>query len=349
MSGPEPVPASRARSSLVRYTLRWLRGWRGWGVLGLGLAALLLLGPRARFGELPDVPSVEGDVDAYVRRVEATVSGIRPGAEKHLIWADSTTRAPTPLAVVYVHGFTADRQEVEPLITRLGRTLGANVFFTRLTGHGRDAEAMAEATTTEWLRDVAEAVEIGRSIGDRVLLVGTSTGGTLATWAVSRPELASDVAGLVLLSPNFHPRDPMSRLLLWPWGGVLARLVLGSERCFPTHNELHARHWTSCHATDALLPMMALTEHVRTSPLEAIRTPTLVIYVRDDEVVDSRETERAFERLGSVVKSLFVVEEPGDPERHVPAGDALSPGTTDLVLERIRTFIGTIEMDRALR
>ena len=338
MSGPEPVPASRARSTSVLYPLR-RRGRWAWGAVGVGVAALLLFGPRAEMGELRDVPVVEGDVDAYLRRVEAAVPGIRPGAEKHVAWLDPATPAPTPLAVVYVHGFTADRHAVEPLVTRLGRELGANVYFTRLTGHGRDGDAMAEATTTAWLRDVAEAVAIGRAVGDKVVLVGTSTGGTLATWAVSRPELAIDVAALVLLSPNFHPRDRMSRLLLWPWGGVLARLVVGGERCFPTHNELHARHWTSCHATEALLPMMALTEHVRTSDLEAIRTPTLVIYVPDDEVVDARATERAFERLGSDVKSLVRVEDPGDPDRHVPAGDALSPGTTDFVLERIRTFV----------
>ena len=88
--------------------------------------------------------------------------------------------------------------------------------------------------------------------------------------------------------------------------------------------------------------MMALTEHVRTSDLGAIRTPTLVIYVPDDGVVDPRATERAFARLGSDAKSLFRVEDPGDPDRHVPAGDALSPGTTDLVLQRIRAFVATL-------
>lgn len=341
MSGSEPVPASRSRASPVRYALRSLRGRATWWVLGAGLVALLLLGPRVEMGELRDVPVVEGDVDAYLRGVEATVPGIRPGAEKQVTWLDST-RTPTPLAVVYVHGFSADRHEVEPLVTRLGRELGANVYFTRLTGHGRDGDAMAEATTSAWLRDMAEAVAIGRAIGDRVLLVGTSTGGTLATWAVSQPALASDVAALVLLSPNFHPRDRTSRLLLWPWGGALARLVVGDERCFPTHNELHARHWTSCYATEALLPMMALTEHVRTSALETIRTPTLVIYVPDDGIVDSRATERAFERWGADVKSLFRVENPGDPDRHVPAGDALSPETTDLVLDRIRAFVASL-------
>lgn len=81
-------------------------------------------------------------------------------------------------------------------------------------------------------------------------------------WAALEPALADELAALVLLSPNFHPRNRLSRLLLWPWGEVLARWIEGRERCFPTHSGAHARHWTECHATEALLPMMALVEHV---------------------------------------------------------------------------------------
>jgi fermentation-respiration switch protein FrsA (DUF1100 family) len=85
--------------------------------------------------------------------------------------------------------------------------------------------------------------------------------------------------------------------------------------------------------------MMALAEHVRTSPLEEIRMPTLVVYVPDDQVVDPRQTEEAYQRLGSDLKALFPVEAPGDPERHVPAGAALSPESTDEVLRRIQDFV----------
>jgi alpha-beta hydrolase superfamily lysophospholipase len=198
---------------------------------------------------------------------------------------------------------------------------------------------MGEATVDAWLRDAAEAVEVGRTIGDRVLLVGTSTGATLALWAANRPELTEDLGALVLLSPNLNPRDRKARLLLWPWGGLLARLLEGPERCFETYNDAHARHWTECYPTSALLPMMALAEHVRTSPLEEIRMPTLVVYVPDDQVVDPRETEEAYRRLGSDPKALFAVEAPGDPERHVPAGAALSPESTEEVLRRIQDFV----------
>ena len=342
MSSPDSIPASHGperagEDRRGRWTMRVLVA-----SLLVGAVVLALAGPRAEMGVLTGIPQVGTDVDAYVAAAEAEVPGIRPGDGKAVVWAHAEGRVRTPRSIVYLHGFSADRHEVEPLITDLARDLGANVFFTRLTGHGRDGAAMGEATVDAWLRDAAEAVEVGRAIGERVVLVGTSTGGTLALWAASRPELAEALEALVLLSPNLHPRDRMSRLLLWPWGGVLARLVEGEERCFGTHNEAHARHWTECYPTAALLPMMALVEHVRTSRLEEIRTPALVVYAPGDQVVDPGEIEEGYRRLGSEPKVLFPVDDPGDPEEHVPAGDILSPGATDAVAARIRAFLAEL-------
>ncbi len=59
---------------------------------------------------------------------------------------------------------------MEPVISHLGADLGANVFFTRLAGHGRDGAAMAEATVEDWLADAVEALAVGARLGDRVVL-----------------------------------------------------------------------------------------------------------------------------------------------------------------------------------
>ena len=311
-------------------------------VLAFCVASIVavLLGPRPTVDPFPGFPEIGPDVAAYVLSSEAGVPDLRPGDGKRIAWADSVARDRRDVAIVYMHGFTADSHEVEPLVTNLGQALGANVFFGRLAGHGRgDPDALGEVQATDWLADMGEAMAVARRLGERVVLIGTSTGGTLATWAAGHPDFEEGLAALVLLSPNFQPADPRSRLLLWPWGGLIARAVEGSERCFETHNDDHARHWTECHPTRALLPMMALVEHVRTSDLDGIHVPTLVIYVPDDTVVDARETERAFARIGAATKALFAVEHPGDPDRHVPAGDILSPSTTAAVEARILAFL----------
>jgi esterase/lipase len=278
-------------------------------------------------------------MDAWLTAREATVPRLRAGEAKSVLWADSATHSRTAVAVVYLHGFSADRHEVEPLVSHLARDLGANAYFARLTGHGQDGAAMAEATVEDWLADAAEAVAVGARIGERVVLVGTSTGATLALWAAARPEVADRLAALVLISPNLGLRDRSSRMLLWPWGGALARLVVGAERCFVPENEAQALHWTVCYPTRALLPMMALVEHVRSLDVGRVRVPTLVVYSRQDAVVDAAETERVLTGVGGAGPTFFVVEDSDDPQHHVIAGDIMSPGSTDQVRERILAFL----------
>jgi pimeloyl-ACP methyl ester carboxylesterase len=304
-----------------------------------GLVSAFLLGPRAGFEDRWVEPSLRPDLDSYLAQAEARVPALRPGDGKSIEWLDPASPSVTPLSLVYLHGFSADRHEVEPLVTDLARELGANVFFTRLRGHGRDAAAMGEATVESWLDDVAEAVAIGARLGGRVVLMGTSTGGTLALWAAAREEVADRLGSVVLISPNLGVRDPAARVLLWPWGGVIGRWMVGPERCFQAKNADQERHWTTCYPTGALLPMMALVDRVQSLPEGALRAPTLVLYSRGDEVVDPQMTESLMPRLAEGPLELRAVEGSSDPEQHVIAGAIMSPETTDELRRLILEFL----------
>lgn len=303
------------------------------------LASAFLLGPRVEVVEAWAEPDVGDDPVAYLRRAEAGVANLRPGEQKAVVWADSTERSRTPLVVVYLHGFSADRHEIDPVPASAAAALGANLYYARLAGHGRDGAAMAEATVAAWFQDAAEAMAVATSVGDRVVLVGTSTGATLAVWMAAQEAWRERIAALVLLSPNFRPRDRASRVLLWPWGGLLARLVVGPERCFEPTSPANEEHWTTCYPTRALLPMMALVEHVRTMPLGGITAPALVFYSTNDQIVDPFETQRLAPRLGGTPVRLVVLEGLGDPAHHVLAGDIMSPALNDRVVGEIVGFV----------
>src|SRR5262245_7333243 len=109
------------------------------------LAATFLLGPRAAVDTRVsfDPTAIGDDPEAYLASAEAQVKGIRPGLQKEIVWADLATKRKTPLAIVYVHGFSSSKGEVRPLPDKVAAALGANLFFTRLTGHGQDGAAMA--------------------------------------------------------------------------------------------------------------------------------------------------------------------------------------------------------------
>ncbi|MFM7625839.1 MAG: alpha/beta hydrolase, partial [Gammaproteobacteria bacterium] len=252
-------------------------------------------------------------------------------------WAHADRRR-TPLAIIYLHGYTATRQEVAPLCDRLAAALGANLFYTRLTGHGRAPGAMGEASAEDWLRDAAEALAIGRALGERVIVVGTSTGGTLALWLAQQPD-AEHIAAQILVSPNLGPRDERSTLLAGPWGYQLQRLLIGEEYRWQPANARQARYWTWKYPARALVPMMALVKSVRDSSLESIRIPTLVIHSPQDTVVSPARIDVAYTRLGSPLKDIIKVADSEDRAHHVLAGDILAPAGTATLLTPMLAFV----------
>jgi alpha-beta hydrolase superfamily lysophospholipase len=173
---------------------------------------------------------------------EAAFTDLRPGTNKGIVWQGSD-RQRRPWAVVYLHGFSASRLETAPLAEVVGQALGAHVFYTRLTGHGRSGQAMAEALPQDWMADTLEALSIGQLLGDKILLISCSTGATLATW-LGTSALGSQVAAHVFLSPNFGPKDWRGELVNWSWGRRLVLTMAGESRGWVPESEAEALAWT---------------------------------------------------------------------------------------------------------
>ncbi|GAA5177847.1 hypothetical protein GCM10025771_15810 [Niveibacterium umoris] len=213
----------------------------GGGLLAAG-AATAALGPRpdGRIDVHP--PTLPDDLDAWLASTEARYPDLIPGAEKRIVRAPGAGAARRPFSLVYLHGFSASRQETSPLVEDLGAQLGADAFFTRIAGHGRSDAAMGEATLSDWVESGLEAVAIGERLGERTILVGTSTGATLALWLAATGR-APTVAALVLMSPNLGPRDAAAETLLWPWVAKLAPGILGEWHSWTPANPEQARLW----------------------------------------------------------------------------------------------------------
>jgi alpha-beta hydrolase superfamily lysophospholipase len=291
----------------------------------------------------PDNPiysdRLPADLDRYLKDDEARFADIIPGAEKKIIWHDPHRKQKTPLALVYLHGFSACRQEIRPVCEEVARRLGANLFLTRLTGHGRNGRALAEASLSDWRSDALEALMIGRRMGKKVILVGTSTGGTLATWLADY-DRGQSVAACVLLSPNFGVKHVAAGLLFWPGARYWLPLVVGKTRAWEPLNERHARYWTLRYPIAALIPMMQAVEMVRRIDLGKLSIPMQFLYSRKDQIVDAREIEKAFDAIGSKVKKRIIIQESQHSMQHVIAGDILSPSNNERVIDAMTTFLG---------
>lgn len=278
-----------------------------------------------------DKNTLPADLDGWLAERELQFSDIRPGAEKRIIWAGAKG-AKTPLAIVYVHGFSADAQEIRPVPDEVARALGGNLFFTRLAGHGRGGDAMAEPVAGDWIEDMAEAMGIGRRLGERVLVIGTSTGATLAAIAATDPDLSRDLAGTVLISANFGVQSAAAFILDLPLAPVWGPWVAGDEAGFEPINDGHGKHWTTRYPTAAFFPMAALLREARAIDWQAAKTPALFLYAPADKVIYPALIPPVAAAWGGKAELVTVeVDGDDDPFSHVIAGDILSPGQNDLV------------------
>ena len=316
-------------------------------ILIVGLAALFAFGPRepVDLAVRIDREAIESDPVAYFASTEAQLTDIRPGLQKEVVYAFPRSRAKTPLSIVYVHGFSASRGEVEPLIGNVAEAFGANTVYTRLAGHGRAGAAMGEATVNDWANDLAEALIAADRVGERTIVIATSTGATLATLLLAESEVGSSIDAIVQISPNYALRNRLAFVLDLPFAEQIVRLVEGEERSFEPVNDAHGSLWTSTYPSRAVLPMAALVREARDVTFERLTVPTLFLFDENDTVVDSTVTRQIATRWGSAVGTRVNIETitgTDDPYQHVIAGDALSPSTTDRATTLLVDWIASL-------
>lgn len=310
-----------------------------YGFIGLIILLLIIgvLGPKVDTTISLDKISLPNDLDLYLVDSESEFDDITEGTEKKIVWAQEANKK-TPIAIVSFHGFSATRQELSPLADIVAKSLNANLFYTRLAGHGRGSAGMIQGSVNKWANDANEAIEIGNRIGDKVVLIGTSTGSTLATW-LALQEKGKNISAIILMSPNYYSTESNIKLVLLPWGKKIAETMIGKVRHWEPRNPLHEKYWANDYSTAAILPMVGLVDIVDKADLNNIKIPTLMIYSSKDKVISVPSLKDTFERLGSSNKQLIEFNETEDPDFHALAGDLLSPSSTNDLASQIILFI----------
>jgi alpha-beta hydrolase superfamily lysophospholipase len=172
-----------------------------------------------------NLPAVTGNIEEFVRHLESS-ERVRPGNEAKIIWANDSVHTPSEFALLYLHGFSASRKEGFPINEDFPKRYQCNAYLARLASHGIETENPLIDMTPERLYESAKlALVIAGKLGQKVVIMGTSTGGTLAL------KLAADfpdkVYGLILYSPNVKIKQKASFLLSKPWGLQIARMTFG--------------------------------------------------------------------------------------------------------------------------
>lgn len=292
--------------------LKWL------AFIILILIIVYFLGPKPSSPkytrDLPTMPSDAALLEKYIRDHEALFK-LKPDNEARIIWNDDSTKEKTEHAVVYLHGFSASQEEGGPVHRDFAKKFGCNLYLSRLDDHGVDTpEPLLNFTAGGAWNSAKEAYSIGKQLGKKVILMATSTGGTLALkLAAEYPE----ITGLILLSPNIAINDPNAWLLNNPWGLQIANMIKGKYNHASDTSAIYAKYWNYQYRMEATVQLEELLETtMKESTFQKVKQPALVLYYFKDEehqdpVVKVSAMKRMFTQLATAESLKRMVAIPG--------------------------------------
>jgi pimeloyl-ACP methyl ester carboxylesterase len=265
---------------------------------------------------MPAIPDSALQLDQYISRIES-VHQVKDDNQARIIWFDDSVRNRTEYSVVYLHGFTASQEEGDPVHLEFARKFGCNLYLARLAEHGIDTtDALVNLTPEKYWESAKEALAIGEKLGQKVILMGTSTGCTNAIQlAATYPE---KVHAIMLLSPNIAINDPNAPLLNDPWGLQIARFVKKSDYIITAdQSEMFRKYWYSKYRLESVVALQEMLETTMTKEnFQKVRQPLLMLYYfRDEEhqdgVVKVSAMQEMFSQTGTPAGQKRSVAIPG--------------------------------------
>ena len=318
------------------------------GLLVAVIAVGYMLGPSAHSDTIKDEPIT---LDPDLVKLEQSLAeserkaNLRPDNEARIVWADSSHKVKTPYSIVYIPGFTATWAEGDPVHRQLAKHFGCNLYLARTYEHGIDSpDALKGLTPSNYAGSAERALAIGKELGEKVIVMGTSAGGMLALYLAARhPE----IDGLVLYSPCIATANPALKLVTKPWGKQILDQVFGGEYVVNSYTKPgRIRYWLPQYHTNGLLTLQTMLDEFMTpEQFQKVKQPVFMGYYYKDEehqdnVVSVPAMLEMFDELGtpSSKKQKVAFPEAGE---HVIASHFTS-GDLDGVYQHTEKFMNDV-------
>ncbi len=259
--------------------------------------------PKYRLGMKP-FPTNANELDSFVKANEAKHK-LRPNNEARIVWLNDSLKTVTDYSIVYLHGFSASQEEGNPVHRNIAKKFGCNLYLSRLAEHGIDTvDQLAHLTADKYWESAKDAFLMGKKIGNKVILMGTSTGGSQAIQlAAAYP---NDIAAIILYSPNIEINDPNAWILNNNWGLQIARLVKGSFYNDPEDERpIYKQYWNKPYRLEAAVQLQEMLEtSMIPSTFKRVSQPTLLLYYykdaqHQDNVVKVSAMQKMFVKLST--------------------------------------------------
>ncbi|MEM6800892.1 MAG: alpha/beta fold hydrolase [Bacteroidota bacterium] len=268
---------------------------------------LYLLGPKPEKPQfdlsLPELSPHLFEIEESIQQKEALIPNIREDNEARIVWSHVQAEK-TEYAIVYLHGFSASQGDAKPVHMQFAEHFAANLYLPRLQAHGLNSkESLLEFDPEAYMRSAVEAYAVGRKLGKKLILMGTSTGASLALYLAAH---FPDIHGLILISPNIELFDKKTLLLNRPWGLQIARAILKSKyRKSEVKKEEQSPYWDHDYRLEAAVQVKNLVDHsMYTEIFDKVKQPAFVAYYykneqEQDQTVSVSAIKRMFEQLGT--------------------------------------------------
>ncbi len=271
------------------------------GALGL----IYFIGPKKTYDPvvLNDVEFTADihNVEEWLALKEAQIPDLKPDNEAKIIWANDSLKSKTEYALVYMHGFSASHEEGAPLHEDVAKRYGMNLLLTRLEDHGRrDTNTFQNLTPDNFLYSAEEALRIGQLIGEKVIVMSCSTGGTLSIILAAE---GFDIHSFIMYSPNIDIYDKKSELLLYPYGEKLSEIVMDGHHNRIQYDTSAQKYWNSIYHTNGLFALKTLIrDYMNEENFKKINIPTFVGYYYKNE--DEQDNVVSVERMKDFVHQI---------------------------------------------
>lgn len=285
----------------------------------LVLIIIYLIGPRPSRPvydkALPEVPQAPA-LETFIKNNESTHK-LRPDNEARIVWANDSTKEVTEYAILYLHGFSASQGEGDPIHKTIAKKYGCNLYLSRLSEHGIDTtEKLVNLTADKLWESSKEAYSIASRLGKKVIVMGTSTGASLALMlAADYPQIHS----LILLSPNIKIFDSNAWILNNPWGLQLARMINGSDYIASADTRpLYKQYWSYGYRLEAVVALEEMLESsMNADVFKKVMQPTLMLYYYRDSVYQDSVVQ-----VGAMLDMFKELGTPANQKRSVPIPNA---------------------------
>jgi len=253
----------------------------------LALIVFFFLGPSPSAPEFSftldsNFPQNISQVEEYVNAEESQYN-IRQDNQSRFNWANPDSITKTEYAIVYLHGFSASPGEGIPIHTEIAADFNMNLYIPRLAAHGLETdEALLDFKASEFMESAYRAIKIGELIGEKVIVVSCSTGGTASLFTLAETDV--NVHAQVLYSPNIKLADPKTSLLTIPWGLQIARLVSGGDYHVWDVPEGAEKYWYGKYRLESVVELQNMLNHTMLPKnFSKITVPTMLSYFYRDE------------------------------------------------------------------